>query len=304
MRRFILKTTLYLLLILGGFELLFRLGFWPCITDSFTYDHKMLWLQQHPLKRTDLIAVGSSVPLYGLSSEEIVGHLPLSYYNFSSWSVRMADCWTTIRPIVRDYRPKYVILGCNLGDFIAAPDSTYLNYIDASPLLRRHLPEGFYFTHFTSIHQIMYRWFNRKGVVFDRWGGMLLEGPVLKMHIADAPKDPLQLPFDPRYQQVHYRALDEMSRWLRDQGIQLFFVQFPLPAKSMTNDSVHAKVNRHIETCRSIVEANGGIFLNYVNAFPYRDSLYVGALHLTPSGARVLTDLLVRDLQKVIGQGR
>ena len=141
MRKFILKATFYVILILGGFELLYRLGVWPCITDSSTYDHKMLWLQQHPSKKAELMAVGSSVPMYGLSSSSIVGELPLSYYNFSSWNLRITDCWITIKPMVREYRPKYVLLGTNLGDFVAGTDSTYFDYIDAASFIRRDLPE-------------------------------------------------------------------------------------------------------------------------------------------------------------------
>src|ERR1700722_19332658 len=117
MKRFLLTTSLYVILVLGGFELLFRAGFQPVVTDSVYFDQKMSWIQRHPLKRPELILVGSSVPLYGVESAQIVEHLPLSYFNFCSWRVRIADCWMIVRSLVRDYQPKYVVVGSGIGDF-------------------------------------------------------------------------------------------------------------------------------------------------------------------------------------------
>jgi hypothetical protein len=131
-----------------------------------------------------------------------------------------------------------------------------------------------------------------------------LEGAVLNDHLAGVPQDPMALPFDPQYQQVHYRALDSLSGWLRDQRVQLIYVQFPIPAKSMIVDTVRAKVMRHIQTCKAIVEKNGGVFLNYLDALPQRDSLFVGALHLAPPGADLFTGMLVSRLKKIIGKER
>src|ERR1700760_847864 len=103
MKKFLLKTCLYALLILGVFEGLYRAGFLPVVTDSSYFDHKMAWLQAHPLKKAELVVVGSSVPLYGVDSRQMV-ELPLSYFNFCSWNVKITECWIIVRSLVADYR--------------------------------------------------------------------------------------------------------------------------------------------------------------------------------------------------------
>ena len=230
MRTFLKHTAFYGILVLAGFELLFQAGFVPVVTDSTYFDHKMAWVRQHPLPPPQLILVGSSVPLYGVQSGPIVRQLPLSFYNFCSWRMRIADCGIVVPALVQEYRPKYVVLGSNLGDFCGLPDSTYLNYTRISPAMRQRLPELWYFLDFHPIHQIVYRRLKSRTVRFDRYGGgdwafdrSLSNGPLADLGVLPEP-----LPFDLQNQGIHYRALDSMSRWLRDRGVKLIFVQFPV----------------------------------------------------------------------------
>jgi hypothetical protein len=304
MRRFLLKTALYVILVLGMFELLFRAGFRPIITDSVYFDLKMGWIQRHPLKNPELILIGSSVPLYGIESAQLVQQLPVSYFNFCSWRVRMADCRMVVKPLVRDYRPKYVMVGSGIGDFCNETDYTYLNYTTASPFIRHYLPELFYLLDFHSIHQIAYRKLKSRKVRFDQWGGgdWAFDRSPLNGPLADLGQVPEQLPFDPQNEHLHYQALDSMSRWLRDQQVKMIFVQFPVSSASMKVDSIRARVERHIRICQTMVEANGGVFLNYIDSLRGRDSLFAGPEHLIPDGAKLFTGILVRDLRKIIGQ--
>jgi hypothetical protein len=305
MRRFLLKTLFYVILILGGFELLYRLGYYPVVTDSSNFDYKMMWIGQHSLKKVELAAMGSSVPLYGIESTQIAEKLPLSYFNFSSWHIRMTECWMLVHTVVRDYRPKYILLGSNLGDFALPPDSTYLNYTRESSFVRRRLPELFYLLDFHSIHQMFYRRLRIREEAFDAWGGSkwVLDRRLLIGFADNVIPQTMTLPFD-QNQQRNYRALDSMSRWLAGQRIKLIFAQFPIIPRSMAADSIRMKVLRHIQTCKSIVEANGGVFLNYSDSLEDSESLFTGSIHLLPKGARIFTGILVNDLERIVGQNR
>lgn len=306
MRKFLLKTVMYILLITGGYELLFRAGYLPIVTDSTYFDHKMAWIQRHPFKGADFAVVGSSVPLYGVESSQMVSHLPMSYYNFSSWNVKVTECRMIVESVVREYRPKYVLIGSSLGDFCRRTDSTYRNYTEATPFVRRQLPEVFYAVDYHSIHQIVYRHFKVNHVNFDPWG--MGYWAFDKAALVGLPADNVgeatiaNLPYDPEYISMHYRALDTMSRWLRDQRVQMIFVQFPILAKSMADSADRARVERHIRTCDSIISRNGGIFLNYCDSLKGPDTLFAGSIHLRPPGAKVFTGKLVRDLEKIIGK--
>ena len=84
MRKFILKIGLYVILILAGFEGLYRAGFLPVVTDSTLFDRKMFWLHRHPEVQPTFVVVGSSTALYGIRSAKMVRGIPLSYYNIRS----------------------------------------------------------------------------------------------------------------------------------------------------------------------------------------------------------------------------
>lgn len=303
MRKFLEKTALYLILVAGGFELLYRAGFPPVVTDSTYFDYKMAWVRQHPLQQVKLILVGSSVPLYGVQSGPVVQQLPLSYFNFCSWRMRISECRSIVETLVRDYRPKYVVLGSNLGDFCGQTDDTYLNYTRMPSAIRQRFPELWYFMDFHSVHQIVYRRMKSRAVRIDQWGGgdWLFDRSLANGPLADLGEVPDKLPFDPENQGTHYRALDSMGRWLRDRQVRLIFVQFPVSDEGVPSVSVRRLVEQHIRTCQSIVRENGGIFLNYCDSLKGRDSLFAGPIHLKPPGAQALTGMLVRDLGKIIG---
>jgi hypothetical protein len=303
MRKFLLKTALYVILVLAGFEGLYRTGFYPVVTDSTLFDRKMTWLHQHPAVQPTFVVVGSSTALYGIRSAQMVRNIPLPYYNISSPLLNVASSMMVVRSMVREYHPKYILLGSNVGDFCRKEDSTYRNYADANPFVRRDLPELFYLLDFHSIHQIVYRKWKVTWLHFDTWGEGIktYDLEMMRRRLADDPDAFLgQVSFDTHFQDIHYEALDSMGRWLRSRGIKMIFVQCPIRASNLADAAIRAKVLRHFQRCDSIVEANGGIFINHYRAVRDIDSLFFDAVHLWPPGGDIFTDSLVRDLGKII----
>jgi hypothetical protein len=303
MRKFLLKTSLYGILVLVGFEGLYRAGFFPVVTDSTLFDWKMSWLHRHPEVQPKFVVVGSSTALYGIRSAQMVRSLPLSYYNISSPLLNVASSMTVVRAMVREYQPKYILLGSNVGDFCRKEDSTYRYYADANPVVRRYVPELFYLLDYHSIHQIVYRKLKVTWLHFDPWGEGVktYDQELMRRRLTDDPDAFAgQVSFDTRFQDIHYAALDSMGRWLGRQNIKLIFVQCPIRARDLSDDAIRMKVLRHFQRCDSIVEANGGVFLNHYQAVGDNDALFFDAVHLWPPGGDIFTDSLVTDLKKII----
>src|SRR5580700_5094592 len=128
--RFLLKILLFVIPVLFFFEILFRLGFAPIITNSTLFDVKMLAVQKHHIKNIKLLAMGSSITLYELNSDSIVQNFNLPYYNFASWGLQIADMNRLLTNLVTTNQPKYVIICSSFPDFISPPNNSYLNYIN------------------------------------------------------------------------------------------------------------------------------------------------------------------------------
>jgi len=56
--RFLLKVLLFVLPVLVFFEVLFRLGFAPIVTNSTLFDIKMLTVQKRHAKNIKLLSMG------------------------------------------------------------------------------------------------------------------------------------------------------------------------------------------------------------------------------------------------------
>src|SRR5450755_3550238 len=107
---FILKTVLFLFPVFAFFEILFRIGYAPVVTNSTFFDIKMLTVQKDRVKNVKILALGSSITLYELNSELIVKNIDVLYYNFGSWGLQMADMNNLITGYVKTYHPQYVLM--------------------------------------------------------------------------------------------------------------------------------------------------------------------------------------------------
>lgn len=295
--RFLFKLVLFVLPIGIGFEVLFRLGYAPIITSSMLFDYKVLQAQKNHIRDVKLMTIGSSVALYEVNSEMLAEHFRLPYYNFACWGMQISDMRVVLDPLVRQYRPSYVLVVSTLWDFTTAGTDSYANYANASSFARTRFPELFYLENYNSIRQIFLRKSTAYHQDFDQWGAG-----------APMPRDPPGTDRD-RFNKMYgfpttntarqYKALDSLSAWLHGQQIKLIFAQAPI-RPTYINDTSRAKVAAHFDRCREIVEAHGGIYLNYHDTTVFVDSLFNDYPHVWGAGARILTKELVRDLNHII----
>ena len=292
---FLLKTVFFVLAVLGLFEILYRRGVWPIISQSALYDHKMIRLQQEPVKKVKIMAMGSSLTLYELNSELIVHNFSLPYYNFGSWNLQVSDIYPILKELVNEYRPEYVIMCSSVGEFMKPTDSAFQNFTNTNRFIRRYFPEFFYFRDYHPLRQLFDRKENGYLIDIDPWGGTFFT-----MKTINQAKWNMRLEFPTPYTAIQYRTLDSLCGWLRGQQVKLIYVEAPMKASYITTPAEQATITAHFDTCRSMVEGHGGVYLNYHNTAIFADSLFFDQWHLQASGGVLLTKELVADLKTII----
>jgi hypothetical protein len=293
--KFTLKVLLFVLPVLVFFEVLFRLGFAPIVTNSTLFDIKMLAVQKHHIKNIKLLSMGSSMNLYELDSKIMTQNFKIPYYNFASWNLQITDMKRLLTDLVKTNSPKYVIICSSFPDFISPPSDSYLGYINASNFIKNDLPELFYFKNYHSIHQIVWRKFYTYPLVIDDWGGASL----ITKNINKDKWDEHDI-FPTKYTRENYEALDSITAFLNEQNIKFIFAQVPIKKSYTNTDKSKQIIQSHFDKCKSIVEGNNGIYLNYYNTSIFTDSLFIDQYHLRSAGAVILTREIVSDLKKVI----
>jgi hypothetical protein len=293
--KFLLKILLFVLPVLVFFEVLFRLGFSPIVTDSTLFDIKMLTVQKRHIKDIKLLSMGSSINLYELDSKIMVQNFDIPYYNFASWSLQIADMKRLLTDLVKTNKPKYVIICSSFPDFILPPNNSYLGYINANNFIKHDLPELFYFKNYYSIHQIVWRKFHTYPLMLDDWGGASLSAKNINKDKWDEHDI-----FPTKYTLANYGALDSLSAFLNKQNIKFIFVQVPIKKSYTNTDTSKQIIQSHFDKCKSIVERQGGIYLNYYNTSIFTDSLFIDQYHLQDAGAVILTKEIVSDLKKIV----
>ncbi len=294
---FFSKLLLFIIPVLILFEVLFRLGFYPIITNSTLFDTKMLAIQRQHIKKIDLLSIGSSITLYDLNSDIIVKNFNKPYYNLGSWGLQITDMRALLQSFVKEYHPKYVILCSSFTDFISPSNDTYANYINTDFWVKNNFPEAFYFKDYHSIHQIVRRKYKAYPLNFDKWGGAALKFTLKDIVWNKWNEHGI---FPTKYSNCNYSDLDSLSTFLHQQHIKFIFIQAPIK-KSYANTVLSKQIiQSHFDKCRSITESHGGTYLSYYKTDVFTDNYFIDQYHLQGTGAEVLTRLVVEDLKKII----
>lgn len=294
---FVFKTGLFLVPIVLLFEVLFRLGYYPVITNSTVFDKKVIQLQKLHIKKLKVLGLGSSITLYGLNSQIMVQNFGTSYYNFGSWSLQMGDLKYMMNSYIDAYHPEYVIMCSSITEFVFPRNDKYFNYLDASTFVKNNLPEYFYLKNYSSIHQIVYRKVKSHTLAIDAWGGTSL---TVKSKDIDPQNWNRRNIMPTRYTAQNYTDLDTLCSVLKAHNIKLIFIQSPIKADYANTAAAKQILTAHFDKCRAIVKAHGGMYLNYYNPAIFTDSLFIDPCHLQAAGGVVLSKLIVHDLKSVI----
>jgi hypothetical protein len=296
---FLLKCLIFGIPIPIGFVILYHLGFTPTITDSALFDYKMFAIQKQKVKDVKIMAMGSSTPLYALNSEMLVERYNMSYYNFGTWLIKISDMLAQLKFHVAEHHPEYVIICSSIGDFRTdGINNSYLGYLNTNRLIRDRFPEFFYAKNYSSIYEIVHRKYrNRRVMHLDPWGGILMTVPPAQRDMKAWNE---HWDFPTAYTHRQYMALDSLADFLHAQNVTLIFVESPIKAAYADTPGTDRILAAHFDTCRSIVERHGAVYLNYYDTTLFVDSLFMDAYHLQENGGRVFTKKLITDLDTII----
>lgn len=296
-KKFCIKTLLFMLPVALLFEIMYRLGLYPIISNNSVFDRKVFEIATHPLKKVEFLAMGSSVANFELKSAIMVKNLNLTYYNFAAWSLQMTDDQPYLKELVTKYQPKYVLLGTTISDFTRESNPTLSAYFQTSRRLR-DFPRFFYFKNYNSITTILRRY--KKGIKsdFDKQGGEPTNFPIDTTWVKYW--QPYKDPFPTRYTEPNYQALKAMGAFLASRHIKFIFVQFPIAAEYNRDPRRFGHLTKHFSRCKAIVEEQGGTYLNYNNPRLYPNTLFFDRYHMIDAGGNQLTRQLVADLKKLV----
>jgi hypothetical protein len=296
---FLVKSGLFVLPVLIAYKVLYLMGLTPTVSDTAFFDYKMFEIQKHRIGNVKIMAIGSSMTQYSLNSEMIVNHFHLSYYNFASLGFQVSDMRTELNLFVKEHKPEYVIMCSSIGDFMRGPgwDPSYRTFFDASRLIRTDFPECFYLSNYSSVYEIWHRKNVNRYIKPDPWGGLPRTIPLKDI---DQKAWNMHWDFPTRYTTSQYRELDSLAASLRDLGIKLIFIQSPIKAAFVNTPELKLSLERHFDTCRSIVEAKGALYLNYYDTTTFTDSLFFDQFHLQAAGGKVFTQKLITDIDTII----
>jgi hypothetical protein len=293
LNKFLLKLLLYVALVVIGFEALYRVGILPAETFSALFDYKMRQARDLP-SDLKIISIGSSEALDGINSAMVADSLDPAYHNFASWGMQMSDTREILPMLLQQYKPKMVILGASLWDFMRPASPSYSAYARTPMIFRRHLPEYFYLGYYRPLRIIYQRSFTLRSFdkmrICDRWGGATAAAPGRFVPGAE------DMTFPTASTAAHYQALEEISESLQRRKIRLIFVQMPIEARYFAIDSLKGKVATFFSECRRRVEGHGGIYLNYGDLH-LPDSLFIDLIHVDSMGGVVVTRKLLADLK-------
>jgi hypothetical protein len=297
LNRFLLRLFLLALPVAAGFEVLYRVGIYPVLTNSQLFDYKTLEAVRHPPGEVKLLAMGSSVTLYNLDSRMLGQDLGLSYHNFASWGMQITDIGAVLHPLVREYRPSYVLICSSVRDFMSPATGSYFEYVHTADWIRERFPEYFYVRNYSPVHSLYLRRFKSRRPHFDAWGGASIAEMWQGMERND--KDE-HLDFPTPDAELQYRALDSLCAYLAAEKVRLIFAQSPMEARYTNTIARQQALAAHFERCRAIVRGWGEDYFNYYDTTVFSDSLFADLTHLSKAGQEVLTGKMVTDLKRIV----
>lgn len=292
------------------FEVLFKLGYFPLLTNSISFDAKIAYLNEKKIQRVEIAAVGSSLSLNDLSSQVVKDSLKVSYFNFASWGLQMSDIREMITGMILSYHPKYVIIASSFEEFENAGNVVSIkNYVETPYFIKQHFEEYFYIKNFNSVFDIIHRkkeldiltaeksYYN--SLFFDELGGVMMNIPKPKISVKrwNEHKE-----FPTVYTNNQYKELLLLSKTLKENHIRLMFVCTPLKKSYINTSAIRHAIDYHFAICKSIVEKYDGVYLNFdgtdTNNFA-ADSLFVDQYHLSNAGAILFTKKITHALKSL-----
>lgn len=302
---FLLPLILLMMIVYGTF---FKLGFEPLFTNSTSLDLKLLDLRSHKFKNIEVLSIGSSMTLNNLNSSEIkLTNKSDTYYNFGAWGLQIADTLYLLEYLTKIYKLKCVVISSSLPDFCEKDKITIPKHTELA-LINSYLP---YFYTKSSILQIIDRHrqklkykadsYGYDNLNYDESGGVVFNIPKENISL-ERWNEGLSIPTNAT--QYQYDKLRELALFLKNNQIVFLFAQAPIKKSLFSSQASSAVINDHFNKCQSIVNKNGGNYINLHNPSVFDDGLFVDQYHLNGAGSKIYTKQISSKLFELLDKNQ
>lgn len=283
----------------------------PNLSDSYSYNEKMLFLHTHPTK-ADILTIGSSMSLNNLSSEIITEKFhSASYLNTASWGMTMKDNFLLLKILSDMHLPSTIILASNIPDFQNSDKKVrypvvkdYLAGAGSYQTVWKTFNLKYYLRNFSLVKKIRSDSSEYTYLGFDRYGAVNYDGCHFVKTQERWDRDFLAA----KTVSSQYDYLDSIAAFCKTRNITLFFFQSPIRQglySRLSREKIN-KLNLHTDKIKRILEQTNHLFVN-ANNTAWNDSLFVDGIHFHKEGARLFTAYCLdkiksREIQQVLAK--
>ena len=269
-------------------------------TSSISFDSKIYELRQRHFDTLSTIAIGSSMTLNNLNSNEWVSATnDSSFYNISSWGQSILEDCEIIRAMVPLYHPSRVVIFSHCIDFYES-HVTNLSRIVSYLKYRYSFSEAHFdalsiYSNTNQLYSSLQKdSLDYSSLNYDDFGGVPLN--IQGTHVDESRWNTMaDFIFSP--DNICYSALSEICLYLRERNVS--FVLVNTPTRSHYYSDIIDDVYKHIHHCDSIISAQGQFFIDEMDFQAYPDSLFADCSHLNRFGASLLTRSVCNRLNQL-----
>ncbi|MEM6804754.1 MAG: hypothetical protein AAF696_25375 [Bacteroidota bacterium] len=308
MKKLSARNIIFLLLGLLPLYILYsvftNLKIQPLLTDSISFDLKAQILSEMDNQAIDVMAVGSSISLNNIGSQAMNTYLgqDISYFNASSWGLKMRDVRIMLPGLFEKFTPKVLLLASGPMDF-EEPQIHMCSELEFDWYIHEE-NHGFFYLNNTDLFSIIQRekrsqkltleanLSQREHLLFDQWGGINLLTTKENFHYKRFNKSLIKTTVDSQFEE-----LEKIAEYVGEKGARLVFIASPMK-KSPNCDSPACKafIAEHNARIKDIVESKNQLFVDMHGPHQYPDSLFCDESHLVYEGP----DMLAKELVSIL----
>ncbi len=308
MRRFLLHAALFGTLVLLGLGAYVQNSrhFLPAprVTSNSVLNMKLSHLRHRGDHPVHVLALGSSMAMNNLSSEEVMAHFgDTSFVNMGAWGMDIQQTEGLAEVLVPLLKPHTVLLVSNLNDLVEdgkrfAVDTArvvaYLRTWGTTESYLRNLRPAYYLREMERNRIRVHDRGNYEFMGVDDHGGA---GLLIPREQIDKERWERKPPLGKWLDEQQYAALDRLAAYLNKQGVRLIFLQSPY-RDGVRNADVERTVETHLARVSNILAPYDHIVVTSTDRH-WPDGLFVDYSHLNREGARLFTRHVMSALDDV-----